>query len=144
MLAAAVAATALAVGAGGCGTTYQPRPSARVGLVVEHGGARYLQNGRKTPVGVFSGPLQELVAATPAAAAHAHTAHTELAVGVPCYVTGLAAVVLSLTLLSGPVGWVVLGVGASTGVTGLGLMGAGVTHAVDAVNIHNDHVSQPP
>jgi hypothetical protein len=29
-------------------------------------------------------------------------------------------------------------VGAASGGTGLGLMGAGVTNAVDAVNIHND------
>jgi hypothetical protein len=44
--------------------------------------------------------------------------------------------------LSGPVGWVVLGVGAATGGTGLGLLGAGFTHVIDAVNIHNDAVSR--
>jgi hypothetical protein len=39
---------------------------------------------------------------------------------------------------------VVLGVGAATAGTGLGFMGAGFTHAVDAVNLHNDAVSSVP
>jgi len=43
-----------------------------------------------------------------------------------------------IAVLSGPVGWVVIGIGAVTAGTGLGFMGSGVTHAVDAVNIHND------
>lgn len=123
-----------------CGTTYQPRPSPRVGLVVHHGSVVYVQNGREEPIGAMGGDLPGLVAATPAAVAHARKARTELGVGVPSYVVGLGGVVLGLTVLSGPIGWVVLGVGAGVGGTGLGLMGAGVTNALDAVNIHNDHV----
>ena len=52
--------------------------------------------------------------------------------------------VVGIAALSGPVGWVVLGVGAATAGTGLSLMGAGFTHAVDAVNLHNDAVSSVP
>jgi hypothetical protein len=37
----------------------------------------------------------------------------------------------------------VLGAGAASGVTGLGLMGAGFTNTIDAINIHNDAVSVP-
>jgi len=58
-------------------------------------------------------------------------------VGVPAYLAGLGGVVLGLVLLTGPVGWVVVGLGGASAGTGLGLMGAGVTHAVDAVNLHN-------
>jgi hypothetical protein len=131
----------LASYAAGCSTTYQPRPDPRVGIVIRHGGAMYLKDGHETPIGVFGGGLLRLVEATPAAEAHASTARTELAVGAPCYVGGVTAVLVSLTLLTGPVGWVVLGVGAAVGGTGLGFLGAGVTHAIDAVNIHNDAVS---
>jgi hypothetical protein len=125
---------------GACGTSYQPRPTARVGVVIHHGAAMYIKNGRETPVGPLGGHLEELVAETPAAAAHAHTAHTQLAVGVPFYLVGIAGVAVSLIALSGPVGWVVIGAGAALGGTGLGFMGSGFTHAVDAVNVHNDAV----
>jgi hypothetical protein len=111
-------------------------------MVIHHGGAMYVKDGKETPIGVFGGGLSTLVGSSAAAEAHAHTARTELSVGVPCYVGGVTAVIVSLTLLSGPVGWVVLGVGAATGGTGLGLLGAGFTHVVDAVNIHNDAVSK--
>jgi hypothetical protein len=110
-------------------------------VVIHHGAAMYVTNGHETPIGPLGGSLESLVAAEPAAAAQAHTARTELAVGVPCYLGGIAGVVVGIAVLSGPVGWVVLGVGAATAGTGLGFMGAGLTHAVDAVNLHNDAVS---
>jgi hypothetical protein len=72
---------------------------------------------------------------------HARKSHTQLAVGVPTYLTGVAGVIVGIAALSGPVGWVVIGVGALTAGTGLGFMGSGVTHAIDAVNIHNDTTS---
>jgi hypothetical protein len=137
---AVILTVGLGLSALACGTTYQPRSSPRVGLVVHHGSVVYVQNGRETPIGAMGGDLPGLVAATPAAAAHARKARTELGVGVPSYVVGLGGVVVGLTVLSGPIGWVVLGVGACLGGTGLGLMGAGVTNAIDAVNMHNDHV----
>ena len=39
----------LALGVG-CGTTYQPKPSPRIGWVVHGGTLSYVQNGRETPV----------------------------------------------------------------------------------------------
>lgn len=125
----------------GCSTTYQPRHTGRVGVVIHHGAATYVKDGREVPIGPFSGDLQGLVANVPSAAAHAHTAHTQFAIGVPTYMTGLAGVVVGIAVLSGPIGWVAIGVGAVTAGTGLGFMGAGLTHAVDAVNIHNDAAS---
>jgi hypothetical protein len=124
-----------------CSTTYQPRHTGRVGMVIHHGAAVYVKDGRELPLGPFSGDLEGLVADVPAAAAHAHTAHTQFAIGVPTYMTGLAGVVVGIVVLSGPIGWVVIGVGAATAGTGLGFMGTGLTHAVDAVNIHNDAAS---
>ena len=139
----AAAACALALIVVGCGTTYQPRPSQRIGLVIHHGSVVYVQNGSEEQIGAMGGDLPRLVAGTPAAAAHAAKARKELGWGVPSYVLGLGGVVVGLTALSGPIGWVVIGVGAALGGTGLGLMGAGVTNAIDAVNIHNDQVGAP-
>ena len=124
-----------------CSTTYQPRHTGRVGLVIHHGVAMYVKDGRELPIGPFNGELEGLVADVPAAAAHAHAAHTQFIIGVPAYMTGLGGVVVGIVVLSGPIGWVVIGVGAATAGTGLGLMGKGLTHAVDAVNIHNDAAS---
>ena len=97
-----------------------------------------MKDGHELPIGPFSGNLEGLVKDVPAAAAHARTAHTELMVGVPAYLAGLGGVVVGIVLLSGPIGWVVIGVGAATAGTGVGLMGSGLTHAVDAVNIQSD------
>jgi hypothetical protein len=125
-----------------CSTTYQPRRTGRVGVVIHRGAVTYEKDGRELPVGPFTGDLEGLVQDRPAAAVHARTAHTQFIIGVPAYVAGLAGVIVGIAALSGPIGWVVIGLGASTAGTGLGLMGAGVTHAVDAVNIHNDAASQ--
>ena len=121
-----------------CGTTYEPRPSAHVGLVIRHGGLVYMKNGRATPVGPFGGDLERVVADVPAAAPRARRARHQLEAGVPSYVGGLGGVVVGLLALSGPPGWIVIGLGAAAAGSGLCLMGAGVTNAVDAVNIHND------
>ncbi|MDB4983626.1 MAG: hypothetical protein JWM82_4378 [Myxococcales bacterium] len=125
---------------GGCGTAYQPLPSARVGLVIHHGGAWYVKDGREVPVSAFGGTLLPLVADVPAATARASRAHHQFMVGAPLYVGGVASVVVGLALGLTPVGWIVLGAGAATGGTGLGLMGAGVSNTVDAINLHNDAV----
>ena len=129
---------AAALTAIGCSTTYQPRATQHVGVVVVHGNISYVRDGKPTAIGLFSGPLSQLVAETPAAAAHARTAHTQMAIGVPCYLGGITGVVVGALAFSGPVGWAVLGTGAAIAGTGLGLMGAGATHAIDAVNLHND------
>jgi hypothetical protein len=126
-----------------CGTTYQPRPSGRVALVIHHAAAMYVKHGRESPIGPFAGDLEELVADSPNAAAQAHQAHTQFVIGVPAYLTGVVGVIVGVAALSGPIGWTVIGLGAATAGTGLGLMGSGFTHAVDAVNIHNDAVLDP-
>lgn len=125
-----------------CSTTYQPRRSGQVGLVIHYAAPVYVKDGREVPIGPFGGDLASLVADTPAAATHARKSHTQLAIGVPTYLTGVAGVIVGIAALSGPVGWVVIGVGALTAGTGLGFMGSGVTHAIDAVNIHNDAASE--
>ncbi len=126
-----------------CGTTYQPSRPGRISVGIHHGAPAYRMDGHEVPIGPLSGRLEGLVADVPAAAAHAHTAHHEFMVGVPAYLTGLGGVVLGIVLLSGPIGWAVIGIGGAAAGTGLGLMGAGVTHALDAVNIHNDHSAAP-
>jgi len=135
-------ATTIALIGLGCGTTYTPRATGHVGLVVSHGGAYYVKDGQRTPVGPLGGDLATLVAASPAAVTEARVARADLSIGVPCYVTGIGGVALGILAFSGPVGWVVVGAGAAIGGTGLGLMGAGLTHALDAVNIHNDAIDR--
>jgi hypothetical protein len=134
----AAMAISLASLAWGCSTTYTPRPSGHVGLVISRGGAYYVKDGQRTPVGPLGGDLAGVVTASPAAVAQAQAARADLSVGVPCYITGLGGVVVGILAFSGPLGWVVMGAGGAIAGTGLGLMGAGVTHAVDAVNLHND------
>lgn len=124
----------------GCGTAYRPRPSPWIGLNVDGGTLSYVQNGREIPVGPLGGDLGALVAGNPAAVAHARTARTELAVGVPAYLLGIGAAIVGLWLLDGNERWVTAGAGAGLAGTGLGLMGAGFTHLIDAVNIYNDGV----
>jgi hypothetical protein len=109
-------------------------------VVIHNGAAMYVKDGKEQPIGPFSVHLESLVADVPAAAVHAGMAHTRFAVGVPAYMVGLGGVVVGIAVLSGPVGWLVIGAGAATSGIGLGLMGSGLTHAIDAVNIHNDAV----
>lgn len=123
-----------------CGTVYRPAPSPRLVLIVHGGGLAYLKDGRETPVGPLGGNLAALVADDAEAVRYARRARRELAVGVPAYVGGVAAVAVGL-LLAKPAGWVVAGAGAAIGGTGLGLMGAGAVNAVDAVNVYDDRAA---
>jgi hypothetical protein len=127
-----------------CGTSYQPRPSSHLGFVIHHGTALYVKDGQEYVVGPLGGPLEPLVASSPAAARLAHRARHQLAAGVPLYVGGLAAVLIGLAMSGGSTPWIVRGAGAAAGVTGLCLIGAGFTNAVDAINVYNDQVSTPP
>jgi hypothetical protein len=113
-------------------------------VVIHHAAAMYTRDGRELPIGPFSGDLAGLVSETPVAVAHARRAHTEFAIGIPAYLSGALGVVVGIAALSGPLGWVVIGIGTSAMATGLGLMGAAVTHAIDAVNIHNDAAPENP
>jgi hypothetical protein len=134
-------AAALGGSGAACSTAYQPKTSARIGVVIRHGAAMYVKNGQETPVGPLGGALEPLVAGSPPAAARAHRARTQLSVGVPLYAGGVAALFVGLALSWFPVVWIV--VGAASASTGLGFIGAGFTNAIDAVNIHNDSITAP-
>ena len=127
-----------AIGCAACGTTYQPATSSRIGVVIHHGAAFYIKEGQEVPIGPLGGALVPMVETSPAAAAHARTASRELSAGVPLYLLSAAAVIVGLTSSRAPVRWTLIGAGVAGGGTGLGLMGAGVTNLVDAVNIYND------
>jgi intracellular sulfur oxidation DsrE/DsrF family protein len=128
---------------GACGTVYRPATSPRIELVVHGGGVRYLKEGNETAVGPFGGDLESLVAGDPEALRYARRARRELAVGVPTYVVGVAAVVVGM-FLGKSAGWVTTGAGAAAMGVGLGLLGAGAANTVDAVNRYNDHVAPWP
>jgi hypothetical protein len=124
----------------GCGTVYRPTPSPRVGLVIHGGGAWYVKDGHETAIGPLGGDLQALVGTDADAAHFATRARHQLAVGVPAYVCGLAAVVVGVAIAK-PAGWIVAGAGAGVTATGIVLMGAGAVNAVDAVNVYNDRAT---
>jgi len=121
----------------GCGTVYTPTLSPRVGLVIRNGGAWYVKDGHETAIGPLGGDLRALVGSDPDAERYATRSRHQLAVGVPAYVCGLAAVVVGVALAK-PAGWIVAGAGAGLTATGIGLIGAGAVNAVDAVNVYND------
>jgi hypothetical protein len=125
-----------------CSTSFQPRANGQVGIVIHHGAAIYVKDGQEVPIGPLGGALQPLIASVPSASALAHRSRNQLAIGVPLYVCGVAALVLRAIVLRGPAGWTALGAGGASTVTGLGLIGAGFTNAVDAVNIYNDSRSE--
>lgn len=133
----------LAVGGGGasCGTAYQPRPSPRIGIVIHHGAAFYVKNGQEVVIGPLGGALEPLVATSPPALARAHRGYLQLAFGVPLYLGGAASVFVGLVTSRVPLKWTLVGAGAASAGTGLGLIGSGFLNAVDAVNIYNDSAS---
>ena len=128
----------MAISCAACGTAYQPATSAHIVVVIHRGAAFYVKDGREVPIGPLGGALEPLVDSSPAAAAHARRARTQLAVGVPLYLLSAAAIVVGIASSRVPLRWTLIGTGAAGGATGLGLMGAGVTNIVDAVNIYND------
>jgi hypothetical protein len=121
-----------------CSTAYQPSSDGHIGVVIHHGAAFYVKDGREVQIGPLGGALEPLVESAPAAAAHARTARTQLGVGVPLYRLSAVAIITGLASSRAPVRWSLIGAGGAGGVTGLSLMGAGVTNLVDAVNIYND------
>jgi hypothetical protein len=121
-----------------CGTAYQPATSGRIGIVLHHGAAFYVKDGHEVPIGPFGGSLEPLVETSPAAGARAHRASRQLSAGIPLYILSAAAIIVGIASSRASVRWPLIGAGAAGGATGLGLMGAGVTNIVDAVNIYND------
>lgn len=136
---------ALTVGCWGasCGTTYQPKPNPRIGIVIHHGAAFYVKNGQEVVIGPLGGALEPLVASSPPALARAHRGYLQLAFGVPLYLGGAASVLVGLVTSRAPLKWTLIGAGAASAGTGLGLIGSGFLNAVDAVNIYNDSASLP-
>jgi hypothetical protein len=135
-----VSAALLACALADCGTVYRPTPSPRLGLVIHNGGAWYVKDGHETAIGPLGGDLGSLVGSDADAARFATRARHELAVGVPAYVCGLAAVVVGVAIAK-PAGWIVAGAGAGVTAAGIVLIGAGTVNAVDAVNVYNDRAT---
>jgi hypothetical protein len=127
----------------GCATGYQPRSSERISLVIRGVSPMYAKGSRVSPVGVFHDDLEALVEDTPAAVPHARAGRRAMAAGTPTYLAGVGVLAVGIFVLSGPVGWTIIGMGAATTGTGLALLGKGTAQKVDAMNIHNDQVGAP-
>jgi hypothetical protein len=143
----------------GCSSTYMPRPSPRVSLVMDSGSYAYVRDGKKYEGGLFGGDLDEAVKGNPEAEHYASAYKGGIATGfvlslVGAVGIGVGAGVAGSELANQPPG------SSSVPVTGLVVMGAGLLvsiigdvvilnaapHLFDAINAYNDglQAAAPP
>jgi hypothetical protein len=123
----------------GCATVHHSPASPRIQFGVD-GGFYYLKNDQRTPIGLLGGDLPSLVAPDDEAIQFARRGRRELAIGVPTYLAGVAAIVIGAAVAKPP-GWAVAGGGLAVVGVGASLMGAGAVNLIDAVHTYNDHVA---
>jgi hypothetical protein len=123
----------------GCATVHRSPASPRIQLGVD-GGFYYLKNDRRTPIGPLGGDLSSLVATDEEAIQFARRGRRELAIGIPTYLAGVAAIVIGAAVAKPP-GWAVAGGGLAAVGVGVSLMGAGAVNLIDAVHAYNDHIA---
>ena len=131
-----------------CMTSYEPRRSARLAMVVEAGNTVLVRDGRRYGLRLFGGELEEAVAPNALAMDHAAAFRHQL-------VGGFALSLVSAVPLGMGVGLyaeeasqhrnTTTGLGLLTGgliayVVGLGLILSAQPHMYDAINVYNDWV----
>jgi hypothetical protein len=133
----------------GCASSYVPRPSPRVSLVMDGGGYGYVRDGRKYEGGLFGGDIDKVVQGNPQAEKYARAYKTGMATGFAMTTIGLAGVLGGVTVLGAdasqsqensvpPTGLVIIGAGLFVELIGSILELNAVPHLFDAVNSYND------
>jgi len=146
-----------AVVTSGCSTSYVPRPSPRVAVVMKDGTPSYMRDGRIYEGGAFGGDLDQAVHGNPEAEAHAKSYQNgmlgsflaSLAGGLSLG-TG-AGVVLADSARSSEdrsssaqvTGFVLLAGGVAASIVGAVLFSNAQPHLWDAINIYNDGFPDP-
>lgn len=151
----AVFAGALAVS--GCSTSYAPRPSPRVAVVMQGGTPGYAREGKVYPGGGFGGDIDEAVRGNPEAEAHANAYRANMIGGFAATLAGVASFVGGGMLYfansdetdrdrdatAQAAGGVLAIGGVAAYVTGLVLITTAQPHLWDAINLYNDGVYDP-
>ena len=139
----------------GCSTSYVPRPSPRVAIVMQGGTPGYLREGRVYPGGGFGGDIDEAVRGNPEAESHARAYRAGMIGGFAATLGGVASTLggglLYFRNTGGPeserdtteqaVGGVLALSGIAAYVAGLVLLTNAQPHLWDAINSYNDGVS---
>jgi hypothetical protein len=144
------------VGLPACSSTYKPRPSPRIAIVLEHGQPALVKGGERYEIGVFGGGLVDAVEGNAAAEDHAETFRNRTITGFAMSLGGVAFALGGASLLAAgafdsrdPADAMVF-TGAAVAFTGFGLMIASLfvtmsapPHLWDAINVYNDAVTPP-
>ncbi len=144
-----ISLTLLMFALGSCMTTYEPRPSPRLVTIMEAGNPLLVKNGRRYPIGLFGGDLEDAVAPNAAAMEHAQAFRNQtlggfllsmvaivpMTAGLVMTMNGTdqrnASQALPNTLLIG---------GVVAYAVGLGMVLGAQPHMHDAINVYNDWI----
>jgi hypothetical protein len=155
-----IAAVTLCCCAFGCTSSYVPRPSPRLSLIMEGGTYAYVRDGKKYEGGMLGGDLEEAVRGVPAAEEYASQFRTGMTAGLVLTTIGSLGLVGGLVLTGAeasqttpgqplpPTGLVVCGLGLVTELVGVIVGLNAAPHLFDAINAYNDalgsRVEAPP
>jgi hypothetical protein len=149
----AVLVCTLTLAGAGCSTSYMPRPSSRVQVIMKGGTPAYVRDGKVYEGGIFGGDLDEAVRGNPEAESHAKTYQNSMIGGF------LATIAGGVSLGGGAVLYAASSVDSSSDrssqktagaalvfgglaayVVGLVLLSTAQPHHWDAINVYNDGV----
>jgi hypothetical protein len=141
----------------GCSTSYVPRPSPRVAIVMQGGTPAYMREGRVYEGGGFGGDIDEAVRGNPEAESHAKAYRTGMIGGFAATMAGVASTIGGGMLYVGnsggdpserdatmqTAGGVLFLGGIAAYIAGLVLFANAQPHLWDAINVYNDGVYDP-
>jgi len=148
---------AIAFTSSACSSTYVPRPSPRISVVLKHGSPMLVKAGREYQLGSFGAGLLDAVEGNPAAEEQAEMFRSRNITGflmtlgsTPVLASGAALGVSSM--FSNPqssdglaiAGGFLMSAGLGLAIAGLVLGVSAPRHFWDAINIYNDGVLPPP
>jgi hypothetical protein len=149
-------AVAVVLTATACATSYKPRPSPRVALVMKDGAPALEKNGQLDKIGPFGGGLVDAVQGHAEAEDHARTYRGLMVGGFVTNLLGAATAAGGVGVLAyneakdspsaglraASFGMMFGGLGVA--LAGTILMASAQPHFYDAINLYNDSVAAPP
>lgn len=127
----------------GC-TSYVPRPSSSIRMVMDGGSSQFVKNGAVIQKGALGGSLIEAMKDVPAAQQHARTYRAMNIAGFTVYGVGLLGMVIGGLIWPVSKNYTVpvalIGSGGGLGVIGLGVVAGSGPQLLDAINLYNDSI----